>query len=177
MCVGGWAQQSWGREGRGGEDRERERCLYSTCTLSVGAWTCLSCYQGSLTQPQLSANFFRVLLFLFFLFKVEGKKKCMVTAILSQHRRGLPFVFYKKINKKYWKILIFPFIFFFNLVEFWSFLENYVTLERALEFTTSCKEDTQNAYKQFGAPAHTRPNTVHKQWWKVGCNFFFLKPC
>lgn len=109
----------------------------------------------------------------FFLFKVEGKKKCMVTAILSQHRRGLPFVFYKKINKKYWKILIFPFIFFFNLVEFWSFLENYVTLERALEFTTSCKEDTQNAYKQFGAPAHTRPNTVHKQWWKVGCNFFF----
>lgn len=163
-----------------GEGRQRwwgqgERCLYSTCTLSVGAWTCLSCYQGSLTQPQLSANFFRVLLF--FLFKVEGKKKCIITAILSQHRRGLPFVFIKRLIKNIEKFSSFLLYFFFNLVEFWSFLENYVTLERALEFTTSCKEDTQNAYKQFGAPAHTRPNAVHKQWWKVGCNFFFFKPC
>lgn len=113
----------------------------------------------------------------FFLFKVEGKKKCIITAILSQHRRGLPFVFIKRLIKNIEKFSSFLLYFFFNLVEFWSFLENYVTLERALEFTTSCKEDTQNAYKQFGAPAHTRPNAVHKQWWKVGCNFFFFKPC
>lgn len=155
-CVRGKQHSNpWG--GKAG----RESGAYSTCTRSVGAWTCLSCYEG-LTQPesclQTPSEYS----------EVEDRKNSTVTAILSQHRRDfwfclLFFSFYiKRLIKNIEKILISFYI--FNPVEFQSFLENYGTLERALEFTTSCKEDTQNAYKRFGAPAHTRPNSVHKEW-------------
>lgn len=71
------------------------------------------------------------------------------------HPKGRPqpaqeesaFWFYKKINKKYWKILISVYI--FPQEEFGSSLENCVTLERALGSQPAAGR-RHKCYKQFG---------------------------
>jgi len=84
-----------------GEARERG-VPYSTCTRGGGAWTCLSCYEGSRTQPgnhlRTSSEY------------GKDKKKYTITAVLNQHRRDLPFVFIKRLIKNIEKFSS-PFIF------------------------------------------------------------------
>lgn len=102
--------------------------------------------------------------------KVEDKKKCILRAVLNQLRRNLPFGFIKRLIKNIEKFS--SLFIFFPQEEFGSSLENCVTLERALGSQPAAGR--RQMLQAVWGPAHTRPNSEHKQWPEVGCNFFFL---
>lgn len=141
----GTAQQSWG-EGQGEQGH------------------------GCASLPRLSTWPGTLHKLLHNIFKVEDKEKFILRAVLNQPKRNLPFGFIKRLIKNIEKFSS-PFLFFFSQEEFRSSLEN-CHLGKGTRVTTSCREETQMLQAVWG-PAHTRPNSEHKQWPEVGCNYFF----